>query len=86
MTYAKFQHGHMDRKCLSTSKKYHILQMGTGNLKYYYEMSSEKLETVLVQCVKDLGVTIASNLNSPSNVKMLRVKIIMLGFINNFFF
>ncbi len=41
-------------------KKCHILQVGTRNLKYDYEMSSEKLESV--HCVKDLGVTITSNL------------------------
>ncbi len=41
-------------------KKCHILQVGTRNLKYDYEMSSEKLESI--HCVKDLGVTIMSNL------------------------
>ncbi len=41
-------------------KKCHILQVGTRNLRYDYEMSGEKLERV--QCVKDLGVTIAWNL------------------------
>ncbi len=40
--------------------KYHILQVGTRNQKYEYEISGVKLESV--QCVKDLGVTIASNL------------------------
>ncbi len=34
--------------------------MGTRNLKYDYEMSGEKLESG--HCVKDLGVTITSNL------------------------
>ncbi len=33
-------------------KKCHILQVGTRNLKYDYEMSGEKLESVY--CVKDL--------------------------------
>ncbi len=41
-------------------KKCRILQVGTRNLKYDYEMSDEKLETV--HCVKDLGVSITSNL------------------------
>ncbi len=40
--------------------KCHILQVGTRNLKYDYEMSGEKLESV--HCAKDLGVTIKSNL------------------------
>ncbi len=40
-------------------KKCHTVQVGTRNLKYDYETSGEKLESV--QCVKD-GVTIASNL------------------------
>ncbi len=38
-------------------KKCHILQVGTRKLKYDYELSGEKLESV--HCVKDLGVTIA---------------------------
>ncbi len=41
-------------------KKYHIFHVGTRNLKYDYEMSGVKLESV--HCVKDLGVTNASNL------------------------
>ncbi len=40
--------------------KCHIIQVGTRNQKYEYEMNGMKLERV--QCVKDLGVTIASNL------------------------
>ncbi len=40
--------------------KYHILQVGTRNLKYDYEVSSEKLKRV--HCVKDLGVMITLNL------------------------
>ncbi len=40
-------------------KKCHILQVGTTNIKYDYEMSGEKLESV--HCVKDLGVTMTSN-------------------------
>ncbi len=41
-------------------KKCHILQVSTRNLKYVYEMSGEKLESV--HRVKGLGVTITSNL------------------------
>ncbi len=48
-------------------KKCHILQVGTRNLKYDYEMSGEKLESV--QCAKDLGVTIASNFKSSQKCK-----------------
>ncbi len=40
--------------------KCHILRVGTRNHKYEYEMSEGKRESV--RCVKDLGVTIASNL------------------------
>ncbi len=48
-------------------KKYSILQVGTRNLKYDYEMSGEKLESVY--CVKDLGVTITSNLKFSQQCK-----------------
>ncbi len=41
-------------------KRCHILQVGTRNLKYDYEMSDKKLENI--HCVKGLGVTITSNL------------------------
>ncbi len=47
--------------------KYHIFQMGTINKKYEYEVSGVKLESV--QCVKDLDVTIASNLKFSLNCK-----------------
>ncbi len=40
--------------------KCHILQVGTRNKKYKYEMSGVKVESV--QCIKDLGVAIASTL------------------------
>ncbi len=48
-------------------KKCHFLQVGTRNLKYDYEMSGEKLENV--HCVKDLGVTITSNLKFSQQCK-----------------
>ncbi len=48
-------------------KKCHILQVGTRNLKYDYEMSGEQLESVY--CVKDLGVTITSNLKFSQQCK-----------------
>ncbi len=40
--------------------KCHILQVGTRNQKYEYEMNGVTLQNV--QCVKALGVTVASNL------------------------
>ncbi len=52
--------------------KCHILQINTRNQKLKYEMNGIKLESV--QCVEDLGVTIASN--STSNAKMSQVKLI----------
>ncbi len=53
---------------------------GTRNLKYDYEMSGEKLESV--HCVKDLGVTIASNLKFSQQCKEAASKANrMLGFI-----
>ncbi len=48
-------------------KKCHILQVGTRNLKFDYEMNSKKLESV--HCVKDLDVTIASNLKFSQQCK-----------------
>ncbi len=40
--------------------KCHILHVGTRNQKFDYEMNGVKLASV--QCVRDLGVSIASNL------------------------
>ncbi len=58
--------------------------MGTRSLKYDYEISGEKLESV--QCVKDLGVTIASNLKFSQRCKDAAGKVNrMLGFIKIFF-
>ncbi len=66
-------------------KKYHILQVGTRNIKYDYEMSGEKLESV--HCVKGLGVTITSNLKLSQKCKEAAGKANrMLGFIKNFSF
>ncbi len=48
-------------------KKCHIIQVGTRNLKYHYEMIGEKLESV--HCVKDFGVTITSNLKFSQQCK-----------------
>ncbi len=44
-----------------------MFQVGTRNLKYDYEMSGEKLESA--HCVKDLGVTITSNLKFSQQCK-----------------
>ncbi len=60
--------------------------MGTRNLKYDYEMSDEKLESVYVKCVKDLGVTITSNLKFSQQCKEAAGKANrMLGFIKRNF-
>ncbi len=65
-------------------EKCHILQVGTRSLKYSYEMSSKKLESV--HCVKDLGVTIASNLKFSQQCKEAVGKANrMLGFIKRNF-
>ncbi len=65
-------------------KKCHILQVGTRNLKYDYEMSSEKLESL--HCVKYLGVTITSNLKFSQQCKEAAGKANrMLGFIKRNF-
>ncbi len=48
-------------------KKCHILQVGTRNQKYDYEMNGEKLQSV--HCVKELGVTITSNLKFSQQCK-----------------
>ncbi len=65
-------------------KKCHILQVGTRNLKYDYEMSGEQLESV--HSVKDLGVTIMSNLKFSQQCKEAAGKVNrMLGFIKRNF-
>ncbi len=65
-------------------KKCHILQVGTRNLKYDYEMSGDKLEGV--HCVKDLGVTITSNLKFSQECKEAASKANRrLGFIKRNF-
>ncbi len=62
------------------AKKCHILQVGTRNLKYDYDMSGKKLERV--HCVKYLGVTITSNLKFSQQCKEAAGKANrMLGFI-----
>ncbi len=68
------------------SNKCHILQVGTRNQKFDYEIKCVKTETV--QCLKDLGVTIASNLKFSQQCKDAVGKANgMLGFINrNFYF
>ncbi len=64
----------------NVKKCHHILQVGTRNLKYDYEMSGEKLESV--HCVKDLGVTIMSSLEFSQQCKEAAGKANrMLGFI-----
>ncbi len=65
-------------------KKCHILQVGTRNLNNYYEMSGKKLESVY--CVKDLSVTITSNLKFSQQCKDAAGKANkMLGFIKKKF-
>ncbi len=65
--------------------KCHILQVGTRNKNYEYEMGEVKLESV--QCVKELGVTITSNLKFFQHCKEAACKAnSMLGFIDQKFF
>ncbi len=64
--------------------KCHTLKMGTRNQKHEYEMSGVKLESV--HCVKDLGVTIASNLKFSQHCKDTACKANrMMGFLNRNF-
>ncbi len=66
--------------------KCHILQIGTKNQKIDYEMNDIKLGRV--QCVKDVGITIASSLKFSQQSKDAAGNANrMLGFINrNFYF
>ncbi len=66
--------------------KCHILYVGTRNQKFDYEMNGVNLDSV--QCVKDLGVSITSNLKFSQQCKDAASKAIrMLSFINmNFSF
>ncbi len=60
-------------------KKCHVLEVGTRNLKYDYEMGGEKIKSV--HCVKDLGVTIMLNLKLSQQCKEAAGKANrMLGF------
>ncbi len=64
----------------SNVNKRHILQVGTRK-KNKYEMNGTKLESV--QCVKDLGVSVASSLKFSQECKDVTSKANrMLGFIN----
>ncbi len=64
--------------------KCHILHVGTRNQKFDYEMNGVKLNSA--QCVKDLSVSIASNLKFPQQCKDAAGKANrMLGFINRNF-
>ncbi len=61
--------------------KCHVLQVGTRNQKFDYEMNGTKIESV--QCVKDLGVTSASGLKFSQQCKEAAGKANrMLDFIN----
>ncbi len=62
----------------------HILEVGIRNQKYEYEMSGVKPKSI--QCVKDLGVTIASNLKSFLHCSEAACKANrMMGLINRNF-
>ncbi len=64
--------------------KCHILQVGTRNQKFDYETNGTKIESV--QCVKDLGATIASSLKVSQQCKDVASKANrMLRFINRNF-
>ncbi len=52
--------------------QWQILQLGTRKQKFDYEMNGVKTESV--QCVKDLGVTIASNIKFSQQHKYAAVK------------
>ncbi len=65
-------------------KKFHILQVGTGRVKYDYEISGKKIKSV--HCVKYLGLTIASTLKLSQQCKDAAGKANrMLGFIKRNF-
>ncbi len=66
--------------------KCYILHVDTRNQKFDYEMNGIKLDSV--QCIKDLGVSIASNLKFSQQCKDVTSKANrMLDFINmNFSF
>ncbi len=60
--------------------KCQVLQVGARNKKFDYEIRGVKLKSV--QCVKDLGVKIASNLKfSQQCVDAANIANRMLGFI-----
>ncbi len=60
------------------------LQVGTRNQKYDYEICGVKLENV--QCVIDIGITIAWNLKFSQHCKVAADKANrMLGFMNRNF-
>ncbi len=64
--------------------KCHILQVGTRSQKFDYEISGTRLESV--QCVKELGVPIASSLKFSQQCKDAAGKANgMLGFVNRNF-
>ncbi len=66
--------------CRVNVDKCQVLQVGTRNKKFDYEMRGVKLKSV--QCVKDLGVKIASNLKfSKQCIDAANKANIMLGFI-----
>ncbi len=65
--------------------KCHVLHVDTRNQKFDYEMNGTKTESV--QCVKDLGVTIASSLKSSQKCKDAACECnSMASFINRNFF
>ncbi len=65
---------------LFNEDKCQVLQVGTRNKKSDYEMRGVKLKSV--QCVKDLGVKIASNLKFPQQfIDAANKPNRMLGFI-----
>ncbi len=64
--------------------KCNVLQVGTRNQKFDYEMNGIKFESV--QCVKDLGVIVESSLKDSQQCKEAAGKSnIMLSFINRNF-
>ncbi len=63
--------------------KYHISQVGARNQNFDYDINGTKLESG--QCVKNVGVTIASNFKFSQQCKDAAVKAYrMRGFIQKF--
>ncbi len=70
----KFRNGLKDGEMSFDVNKCHVLHIITRSQNFGYETNGIKLESV--QCVKDLGTTIASSLKLCQNAKVPQVKLI----------